>query len=160
NDPAHNCDSGKLAEAIRASKDARVKYVISNRRIANSQRIGAAEPWAWRRYTGENPHDHHCHISVKSTASAYDDEHDWTFQQPAQPQTESAAPVSTEAAEAGLLATALDAVPGASDRPLLERLVDAQDQIAALLASYAVFARPVRAEETEEATRPTFANLK
>lgn len=157
-DPAHGCDSGKIAEAIRTSKDSRVKYVISNRRIANSQSIGAAAAWAWRAYTGPNPHDHHCHISVKSVQTAYDDEHDWTFQR--QGHEEAPATLDAETVQAGLLANALDALPGNADRPLLERLVDAQDQIAALLASFATLERPVRAEDIEEAARPTFPQLK
>jgi lysozyme family protein len=158
NDPDHGCDSGKIAEAIRISKDSRVKYVISNRRIANSQPIGAAAAWAWRTYTGTNPHDHHCHISVKSTQASYDDDHDWTFQQQVQP--EASVTLDEVTVQTGLLATALDALPGNADRPLLERLVDAQDQIAALLASYATFARPVLAEDIEAAARPTFPQLK
>lgn len=56
-DPRHGLDAGKLADELRLSGDPRIKYVISNRRIANS---GAA----WRKYSGANPHDHHFHISV------------------------------------------------------------------------------------------------
>lgn len=40
--------------------DNRLKYVIWQRRIF-SKRLGR---WAWRAYTGANPHDHHAHISV------------------------------------------------------------------------------------------------
>lgn len=156
-DPAHGCDAGKLAEAIRASQDSRVKYIISNRRIANSQPIGAAAAWAWRTYTGSNPHNHHCHISVKSAKAAYDDMHDWDFRPREQLE---AAGEDAEAAKAGLIAAALDALPGNADRPILERLIDAQDEIARLLASYAASERPVRAEDDEEAARPSFEALK
>ena len=37
----------------------RVKYVIYNRRICS-----ARDDWAWRPYTGANPHTSHIHISV------------------------------------------------------------------------------------------------
>lgn len=77
NDPAHGCDANAIAEAIRASRDPRVKYVIWNRRIANSSAIGGAAPWDWRPYGGRNPHDHHVHISVKSDKPSYDSMDEW-----------------------------------------------------------------------------------
>ena len=51
-DPAHGVDAGALAEMLRLSKDPRIKYVISNRRIFSSQQT----PWQWREYTGANAH--------------------------------------------------------------------------------------------------------
>jgi peptidoglycan hydrolase-like protein with peptidoglycan-binding domain len=71
NDPAHKVVSRDIAETLRKSKDKRIKYVISNKQIFNS------ETWQWRPYTGPNPHIAHCHISVKSEKSRYDDEKDW-----------------------------------------------------------------------------------
>jgi hypothetical protein len=50
-----------IADQIRLaakSGEKRISYVIFNGRIASS-RLG----WRWRKYTGSNPHDHHCHIS-------------------------------------------------------------------------------------------------
>jgi len=38
--------------------DKRIAYVIFDGRIASS-RMG----WRWRKYSGSNPHNHHCHIS-------------------------------------------------------------------------------------------------
>lgn len=38
--------------------DKRIAYIIFNGRIASS-RLG----WRWRKYTGSNPHNHHCHVS-------------------------------------------------------------------------------------------------
>lgn len=38
--------------------DKRISYVIFNGKIASS-RMG----WRWRKYSGVNPHNHHCHIS-------------------------------------------------------------------------------------------------
>jgi hypothetical protein len=38
--------------------DKRIAYVIFEGRIA-SPRMG----WRWRKYSGSNPHNHHCHIS-------------------------------------------------------------------------------------------------
>jgi hypothetical protein len=43
------------------SGEKRISYVIFNGRIASS-RLG----WRWRKYTGSNPHNHHCHISFTS----------------------------------------------------------------------------------------------
>lgn len=59
-DPAHGADMGRLAEALRVSRDPRIKYVIFSRRIFSA----TASPWTWRTYTGSNPHDHHMHVSV------------------------------------------------------------------------------------------------
>lgn len=50
-----------IADQIRlAAKagDKRISYVIFEGRIASS-RMG----WRWRKYSGSNPHNHHCHIS-------------------------------------------------------------------------------------------------
>ena len=57
-DPSVGCD-GHVISAI-AIRDPRTTYVIWNRQIYNKAR--AAE--GWRAYHGENPHTHHCHISI------------------------------------------------------------------------------------------------
>ena len=76
-DPSSGCDAGKIVEALRASRDKRIKYVIWNRRIASSAAIGGVTPWTWRSYTGANPHNHHCHLSVKPDKSHFDDTTAW-----------------------------------------------------------------------------------
>lgn len=72
-DPKSGCDGTKLAEALRAAHDPRVKYVIWNRQIFSS----TVSAWKWRPYTGTNPHNHHVHISVKADKQFYDDNRDW-----------------------------------------------------------------------------------
>jgi hypothetical protein len=64
-DPANGCDAGKIAAALRASRDPRIKYVIWDRKIFNSQ----LWPWEWRDYRGTNPHTAHVHISVRDDVS-------------------------------------------------------------------------------------------
>jgi hypothetical protein len=61
-DPASGC-IGSVIAAL-AIRDPRVTYVIWNRRIYSLAR--AAE--GWRRYNGDNPHTHHCHISIRATS--------------------------------------------------------------------------------------------
>lgn len=78
-DPSGGCDAGAVAERLRVSQDPRIKYIISNSRIASSAAKDGQPPWAWRPYTGKNKHDHHFHISVKEEKSFYDDEKDWNF---------------------------------------------------------------------------------
>jgi hypothetical protein len=78
-DPARKCDAGQLAHAIRTSRDSRVKYLIWNRQIANSAPIDGQPAWAWRAYTGTNPHDKHIHISVKGDPAAYDATTPWSL---------------------------------------------------------------------------------
>lgn len=65
----------KLAERLIASRDHRIKYIISNAQICSG--IGGKEPWIWRAYTGVNAHRKHMHISVREPASLYDDETPW-----------------------------------------------------------------------------------
>jgi lysozyme family protein len=156
-DPAHNCDAGQIAQALRSSRDPRLKYIIWNRKIANAQPIGAAPPWAWRTYTGANPHNHHCHVSVRPEKAQYDDPRDWDFRGSSRPEAVAEDP---ETAQATLLAAALEALPGDDERTVFERLVDAQDEVAALLSIHAAQLRAVRAEDAEEAARPTFEQLK
>lgn len=78
-DPRGGCDANTIVEAIRASRDRRVKYIIWNRRIANSAAVGGAQPWEWRRYTGRNPHTVHAHISVKPDKASYDSTAAWAI---------------------------------------------------------------------------------
>lgn len=79
NDPNRGCSAETIAEAIRAAKDSRVKYIIWNRRIANSSAVGGAAAWGWRAYNGANGHTHHIHISVKPEKPSYDSETAWVL---------------------------------------------------------------------------------
>lgn len=65
-DPLAGLDCQRLADALRTSRDPRIKYVIWNRQIMS----GAAgpSPWAWRPYSGSNPHTKHLHLSVVADA--------------------------------------------------------------------------------------------
>ncbi|SDC72802.1 peptidoglycan-binding domain-containing protein [Actinokineospora iranica] len=47
-------------------------YVISARRIASPK-----SGWAWRAYTGSNPHVSHTHVSVSLAAGGYDSGQGW-----------------------------------------------------------------------------------
>lgn len=58
-DPGNGADMAKISESIRKKHPTDAKYVIFNRRIA-----GIHTGWAWRSYSGANPHDHHMHVSV------------------------------------------------------------------------------------------------
>jgi hypothetical protein len=77
NDPEHGFDSSDFADWLRkrckSGMENRVKYVISDRRIASATH----ENWAWRAYSGSNPHEHHVHISVLSTKNHYDNTSSW-----------------------------------------------------------------------------------
>ena len=75
-DPRNGCDAEKLAEAIRASKDPRVKYLIWNRRIMSGE--GQSQPaWVWRSYHGGNPHTKHIHVSIRGYKKYWDDTSPW-----------------------------------------------------------------------------------
>ncbi len=75
-DPKGGCDSYVFAEVLRAARDQRIKYIISNRKICSSE----TAPWQWRPYNGKNPHDHHIHISVKADRAHYDATGPWNLE--------------------------------------------------------------------------------
>lgn len=74
-DPDHGFDAHAMADALIASRDPRILYVISRGRIASS----VVQPWKWRTYTGSNRHDHHAHVSVVGDPSLYDSVRPWTI---------------------------------------------------------------------------------
>lgn len=72
-DPSSGVDTWKLADYLRTKRDARIKYVISNGRIFSS----TVSAWAWRSYSGSNPHRSHIHVSVNSAKVYHDDVRPW-----------------------------------------------------------------------------------
>ncbi len=128
-DPASGCDAEKIVAALHASRDARIKYLIWNRRIANASAIGSVPPWTWRSYTGANPHTHHFHLSVKADKALYDDASPWTIE----PFAEAAPGVDLERE----ILVALSAL-GQSvepEEPALPQLVAMQDALTQLFAN-------------------------
>lgn len=61
-DPANGVDIQKLCDAIIASKDRRVSYLICNGKIIAGN--GGPSPWKKRKYNGANKHTKHLHVSV------------------------------------------------------------------------------------------------
>jgi peptidoglycan hydrolase-like protein with peptidoglycan-binding domain len=76
-DPANGVDARKLAEALVASRDPRIKYIISNAQIISGPK--GPKPWVWRKYSGSNPHTKHVHISVRGEKEHYDGEAPWSI---------------------------------------------------------------------------------
>jgi len=81
-DPAHGVDTYAIAESLRLSRDPRISYVISNRRIFNSR----VSPWEWRPYDGQNPHTAHMHVSVVGDDRLADDTQPWQIEAAVAPQ--------------------------------------------------------------------------
>ena len=52
-----------VADQLRAlaKSDKRISYIIFDGKIASAKSL-----WRWRKYTGINKHNHHCHISFTS----------------------------------------------------------------------------------------------
>jgi len=73
NDVAGGCSAQKIVDALVTSKDARIKYIIWNRKIVSS----TVSPWDWRPYSGKNPHNHHFHVSVLPAKERYDATDPW-----------------------------------------------------------------------------------
>jgi hypothetical protein len=84
-DPLNGPNARRLAEALVESRDPRIKYIISNGQIVSSKQ----QPWVWRKYTGDNAHTKHVHISVMA-GSAADDTRPWAFKYSAAASTEPA----------------------------------------------------------------------
>lgn len=76
-DPANGLHARELAETLIASRDPRIKYIISEGQICSSKQ----QPWIWRKYTGSNGHFHHVHISVMPDKAKYDDSREWRVSQ-------------------------------------------------------------------------------
>ena len=74
-DPANGWDAHARLEQLRRNQDRRVKYLISEGKIAGpGTTVGG---WHWQRYTGSNGHYHHGHISIWSTVAAETDTRPW-----------------------------------------------------------------------------------
>lgn len=76
-DPRNGLDAGKIARLIAATKDERIKYLISNGEICSGP--AGPQPWVWRKYSGSNPHTKHFHLSVNGTKKHYDNERPWVL---------------------------------------------------------------------------------
>lgn len=82
-DPSKGPDSQALADMLVASRDTRIKYIISRKKIISGD--AGPQPWVWRPYTGKNAHDHHVHISVKSDPEHFTSTKPWSLGEYARP---------------------------------------------------------------------------
>lgn len=64
--PALGLDMHRVTEAMRLSRDPRIKYVIWNRRMYSSYAANGFPPYTWRPYSNatRDPHTDHAHLSV------------------------------------------------------------------------------------------------
>jgi len=97
-DPAGGLDAHALAELIRARRDPRVKYVISNGRMFASYPKPHRPAWAWGTYTGVNAHRAHAHISVLETTQGLTDTRPWFSSAPTPAQEAPAVSLTTDQA--------------------------------------------------------------
>lgn len=56
-----------VVDALVASRDPRIKYLIWNRRFCAGVPGWGSAPWTWVPYTGINPHTLHFHLSVSAS---------------------------------------------------------------------------------------------
>lgn len=61
-------DVWEILEAIRISKDSRLKYAIHEARMFSSYATTSRAPWEWGPYTGPSPHGNHGHLSTLAAA--------------------------------------------------------------------------------------------
>lgn len=75
-DDASGADMAKVAEALRASRDKRIKYVIHMGRY-----FSVKTGWQWSKYSGVNAHEKHLHISVVADQKLWDDMSVWPIKE-------------------------------------------------------------------------------
>lgn len=75
--PETGFDAYAFAEMLLKNQDPRVRYVISNRKIAAGK--SGPEAWKWRPYSGANPHNHHTHVSVTESEAEFDNPKSWNI---------------------------------------------------------------------------------
>jgi hypothetical protein len=75
-DPAHGIDCAVIFEKLK--EDARVKYLIFQGKIWSKEKSKLGN----RRYTGNNPHNKHLHISIESAMGADTSPWFWWMNQP------------------------------------------------------------------------------
>lgn len=76
NDPNGGMDAQKLCDALVASRDPRISYIICNGKIIAGRK--GPRPWKPRKYTGANGHYHHIHVSVLDEGQ--DDKTPWKIE--------------------------------------------------------------------------------
>lgn len=76
NDPNGGMDSQKLCDALVASRDYRISYIICNGKIIAGRK--GPQPWVARKYSGSNSHHHHIHVSVLDEGQ--DDKTPWKIE--------------------------------------------------------------------------------
>jgi hypothetical protein len=72
-DPKNGVDIERLGNALIASRDPRISYLIFNGKIVSG--TGGKQPWKKRNYSGPNKHTKHIHVSVKDAGQ--DDASPW-----------------------------------------------------------------------------------
>lgn len=78
--PESGFDAYAYAEVLRKNRDPRIRYIISNYKIAYGK--GHANAWEWQPYRvppNLNPHNHHTHVSVTEKESEFDDPTPWNL---------------------------------------------------------------------------------
>ena len=78
NDPDNGCDVWEIAQAIAASKDGRLKYLIYTGQEGGKPGIlsQTVSPWVWRERSADD-HQHHLHVSVNGNSTDFDDTSPW-----------------------------------------------------------------------------------
>lgn len=145
-DPAGGLNSELVAQALLDSRDPRIKYVISNRKIAAGS--DGPSPWKWRKYTGANAHDHHFHISVKKGKSFFDDTADWNL---------NAAPTAAEVKASPVAAAYVPPpptlLPGSKDKATVKKMQTLLNAKGAKITVDGIFKKASPPGETETALR-------
>lgn len=124
-----------LLEHLRAVRDQRVKYGISEGKAFYSYANSAHPAWEWVPYSGPNGHFSHGHISVHNTAAARDDLSGWFDFAPIAPPPEDPFMALSDAEQAQLLRAVMETREIAEhnrwNRDVLDGISQAVSKIAA-----------------------------
>lgn len=85
-DPANGCDVWEIAQAIAASRDRRLKYLIYTGGVGGKPGIlsQTVSPWVWRERSSDD-HPHHLHVSVNTSSGDFDSTSPWSITRNTQP---------------------------------------------------------------------------
>jgi len=141
-----------IVKALQASKDPRIKYIIYEKRITVPGDITK-----WKPYHGKNPHDHHAHISVKSTPNFYDSTALWKLNIQADPPLQELTPATVgdviDAQRTDQHSTAA-ATGNASDAPIAHQAIQIEPTPANDPVAQASSASPSIPTETVQMVAP------
>lgn len=157
-DPKNGADMFEITEAIRLSRDRRVKYVIFNDRIFSSYATDSRKPYEWGPYNPDDPnrdrHTGHAHVSVNDVH--HDETQPWSIKMPFRDDRDAHALIDRNASTVAMQ----DTIPfGANGAPEENKLVKAIKDIQTKLAAVQQDLDAIKAQPNTSGSAPSHEDL-